>query len=248
MKKALKIIGITLGSIIVIIGLVLTFIRFKPLPTYEIQTKDLKVEVTPARVEKGMALAQAICATCHMGENNSFEGRKLIEEPGIGVVYAPNITQHKTFGIGNYTDGELYYLFRTGVKRDGELALPMMWRSVHMSDEDMYSLIAYLKSDNHSVQPSETQHPKFEQNLLTRALFTLAWKPMDLPESPVVAPDISNEVEYGKYIVQGQGSIRALSLFFVILFGPRDYREGFWAFLWGVKPPGKSQRHFPYVQ
>ena len=204
MKKALKIIGIGIGSLVVIIGLFAAFIRFKPLPTYEVATNDLKVEITEARIEKGMALAQGICATCHMSENNKYEGRLLMEEPGMGTLRAPNITQHKTFGIGSYSDAELYHLFRTGIKRDGKLALPMMWKSIHMSNEDMYSLIAYLKSDHESVQPSDNLIPEFEQSFLTRMLFTVAWKPLPWDGQEVVAPEVSNTIEYGKYIVQGQ--------------------------------------------
>ena len=70
-------------------------------------------------------------------------------EAGLpGRVAARNITPDKETGIGNWTDGEKIRAIREGIGRDGHALFPMMpYESFrHMSDEDVYSLVAYLNS------------------------------------------------------------------------------------------------------
>ncbi|MEZ4829868.1 MAG: cytochrome c [Bacteroidia bacterium] len=204
MKKILKIIGLTLGGIIVLIVIAVGIVQLKPLPTYEVKDTGLKVEVTPERVHAGAVISASLCAVCHMAEDGTLGGRLMEEAEGFGKIYAANISQHKVYGIGEYTDGELFYLLRTGIKRDGHLALPMMFRSLIMSDEDIFSLIAFLRSDDPQVQPSENVIPAYQQTFLSRMLFNLAFKPLPWSGQPVVAPDKTDEIAYGKYLVQGR--------------------------------------------
>ena len=74
-------------------------------------------------------------------------GRRMDEAPQFGAIYSKNITAHPEFGIGSWTDGQLAYLLRTGIKPDGSF-LPIMARLPHMSDEDVASIIAFLRSDH----------------------------------------------------------------------------------------------------
>jgi len=70
-----------------------------------------------------------MCAGCHKHGQEQFAGSLFPDVEAaatFGNIYSSNITQHPEFGIGKYTDGELYRLFRTGIKKDGTLALPMM--------------------------------------------------------------------------------------------------------------------------
>ena len=43
----------------------------------------------------------------------------------FGEIHSANITQHTEYGITKYTDGELAYLFRTGILKDGQYAPPV---------------------------------------------------------------------------------------------------------------------------
>ena len=40
-------------------------------------------------------------------------------------------------GIGNWSDGDLIYLIRTGLKPDGQYIPPYMPKLVNISDEDL---------------------------------------------------------------------------------------------------------------
>ena len=59
----------------------------------------------------------------------------------FGEIYAPNITKDTQYGIGGWTDAEIMYLLRTGIKRDGSYVPPYMAKLPMLSDEDMASII-----------------------------------------------------------------------------------------------------------
>ena len=61
----------------------------------------------------------------------------------FGVIYSKNITKDPEHGIGKWTDGELLYLLRTGIKPDGRF-LPVMAKLQKMSDEDIQSIVAFF--------------------------------------------------------------------------------------------------------
>ena len=124
MKKALKILGIILGSLIALLLLFVVYINFSAPPTYEVNATEITVKLDSISIAKGNQMAQMTCYSCHMN-NGKLEGKIMEDENSeIGMVWASNITQHKTAGIGNYTDGELVNLLRTGIKRDRQYAPP----------------------------------------------------------------------------------------------------------------------------
>jgi cytochrome c2 len=204
MKKALKIIGILMGSVIALILIGALFISARGIPSYEPEQLKLKVVSSPERVEQGLRLASMLCMHCHKGPDGKLDGRKVEDTPPqFGISYAANITQHPTAGIGDWTDGELVYFLRTGIKPDGSFA-PFMPRLPKMSDEDLYSIVAFLHSDHPSVQPSEKPSKESEFTFFSKFLATVAMKPAPLPEGEVVAPDSTDPVARGKYIIDGQ--------------------------------------------
>ena len=72
----------------------------------------------------------------------------FITDPGVGTLYAPNTTPDKETGLGNWTDDEIARAVREGVAKDGHALFPIMpypnFR--HMSDEDLASVIVYIRS------------------------------------------------------------------------------------------------------
>ena len=61
---------------------------------------------------------------------------------------APNITQDKETGIGDYTDAELKQVLRKGIKRNGvpvAMVMPSGFYEV-MIDRDLVAVIAYLRT------------------------------------------------------------------------------------------------------
>lgn len=71
-----------------------------------------------------------------------------------GVFISSNITPA---GIGDWTDGELFRLITTGVKRDGTPIFPVMpyMNYGKMDEEDIKSVIAYIRT----LEPVQTNHP-----------------------------------------------------------------------------------------
>jgi cytochrome c2 len=79
-------------------------------------------------------------------------GKELPEMAELGKIYSKNITHDPLSGIGKWTDGELYSFMRTGIKPDGQYVPIYMPKFPLMSDEDLKSVIAWLRSDSYPVQ------------------------------------------------------------------------------------------------
>jgi mono/diheme cytochrome c family protein len=202
MKKFIKYLLIIIG-IVVLIGLGgFAFIEIRGIPSYKAKKIDYRVEVTPKRVERGKKLALMLCAGCHMSTStDKLTGKQMMEAPReFGKLYSQNITQDKTYGIGSWTDGELLYLLRTGIKRDGKYSPPYMAKLPHMSDEDINSVIAFLHSDDLLVTASATPDYPCEPSILTKFLCNVAFKPFKMPEQKIETPDTNNPVILGKYL------------------------------------------------
>lgn len=201
MKKFLKISGIVFGALVLILLITAVYINFSEIPTYEVNAPNLTVKIDSASVAEGRRMALMTCFQCHMN-GTKLEGKIMEDDSSpFGKVWARNITQHKENGIGKYTDGELVYMLRTGIKRNGEYAPPWMPKFPHLSDRDMNNLIAYLHSDMPEVQPSDKFQPKSEFSFLTKVLLRVAFKPLPYDEEPIIAPPVSDKVAFGKYLV-----------------------------------------------
>ncbi|MDW3645954.1 MAG: cytochrome c [Bacteroidia bacterium] len=200
MKKILKYLGITLASLLGLVLLLVLFINFKPLPNYQLEVPlgNLEVEINPERVSNGAELSSVLCNHCH-GNKGRLEGKLIAEEEGFGKIYAPNITQDEQYGIGSYTDAELYRLLRTGVKKDGGLSLPMMMRFPTAAEKDIYSIIAFLRSNEAAVQASSNQLAEYEPTFLVKLLYTIAFKPLPLPLEEISKPGPADK-HFGQYL------------------------------------------------
>ena len=113
-----------------------------------------------------------------------------------GKVVSANITPDPETGIGTWTDGEKIRAIREGVSRDGRALFPLMpytyFRS--MSDEDVYSVVAFLNS----LPPVKKRMPRTELNFPVNLMIKGAPRPVD---GPVPEPDRSDRLKYGKYLV-----------------------------------------------
>ncbi|RYD87448.1 MAG: cytochrome c [Sphingobacteriales bacterium] len=190
----------------VAVGLFASFVAIRGIPSYSAEKIDLHVQPTEARVLQGQKLASMLCRNCHLDPNtNRFTGRRLAEAPQFGAIYSRNITSDKAHGIGGWTDGELAYLLRTGVKPDGTYLPPYMPKLVHLSDEDLLSIIAFLRSGHPWLQADATVQPDSKPSFLTKFLTNIkAMKPFAYPKEAIGAPDTTNRVAWGRYIALGQ--------------------------------------------
>ena len=169
---------------------------------------EVKVAITPARLARGKYLFNlADCDGCHSPRDFSrFNGPVIASGRGKGFVFPPelglpgmvaprNITPDAETGIGQWSDGEKIRAIREGISKDGTALFPMMgYESFrHMSDEDTYSLVAYLNT----LAPVKNAVPR------SRIAFpvSLLMKSAPQPAGHVAEPDRSNKVKYGEYLV-----------------------------------------------
>lgn len=207
MKKFLKVFLYIVGGLaVIIIGFVIYFNSTYPKvdpPSNE------KVEITPARLERGKYLANhvAVCMDCHSTRDWSKfsgpiapgtlgKGGDVFNEENAGIpgtIYSRNITPA---GIGNWTDGELIRVITNGVTKNGNALFPLMPYNNYnkLSKEDLYSLVAYIRS----LEPIKNDVPErslnFPLNFIVKTMPPQSYKPS--PE-----PDKNNPAEYGKYLV-----------------------------------------------
>lgn len=200
MTRILKYAGLVVLLIVALIVLAGIVINAKGIPTYENKAPDLVVEVDSAGVAEGARMASMLCSQCHGSADGRLGGNHMVDASEFGEIHAPNITQHPQYGITGYSDGELAYLLRTGIKKDGSYAPPYMVKFPLLSDDDLHNVIAFLRSDHPMVQPSDRQEPASKPNLLTKVLCNVIMKPLPYPEGPVYAPDASDKVAWGRYL------------------------------------------------
>jgi len=206
MKKILKILAILIAVVIVLVAGLLGYVRFV-LPNAD-PAPVITVERTPERIERGKYLAHFVvsCIDCHSTRDFSKfagpivpgtegkGGEKFTEDAGgvPGVIYSRNITPS---GIPEYSDGELLRAFTTGVTRTNRALFPLMpyMAYSHLTQEDAYSIVAYIRS----LQPIENQVPEtalnFPMNFIVNTIPLKSYTPA--PE-----PDRTNSLEYGRYL------------------------------------------------
>ncbi|HEX2608520.1 MAG TPA: c-type cytochrome [Flavisolibacter sp.] len=206
MKKFLRYFLMLVLLLVVLAALGAVFISVRGIPSYKAEKINLHVDPTPARIVQGEKLASMLCKSCHFNDQTGkFTGRELNEVTQFGTIYSRNITRDKAHGIGQWTDGELAYLFRTGIRPDGTYLPPYMPKLVHLSDEDLYSIIAFLRSDHPWVAADTTRQPGTKPSFLTKFLTNAKiMKPFPYPKAPIPQPDTNNMVAWGKYIALGQ--------------------------------------------
>jgi mono/diheme cytochrome c family protein len=177
--------------------------------------KQLRIDATPEMLARGEHLFEITdCAGCHSERDLSLwcapevPGRRVVgaalpPEFGLpGKVVAPNITPDQETGIGDWTDGEIVRAIREGVDRNGRALFPMMpypqYRS--MSDEDVYALVAYLRT----LPPVRNSLPETKLNFPASLLIKSVPAPLD---GPVPPPDTSDPGRYGEYLVTIAGCL-----------------------------------------
>jgi len=161
-----------------------------------------------ARVERGRYLANgpAHCFMCHSELDWGKEGlpprselagggQNPFPEEAFPWLVAPNISPDPETGSGKWTDEQFRRALRQGIGSDGRTLFPMMpYRLFHaMSDEDVDSVIAYVRS----VPPVRRAVPTTRlPDPVKQSLHPLP------PPAPVAEPDRSSPVKYGEYLTK----------------------------------------------
>ena len=163
-------------------------------------------ESTPERLQRGEYLAEHVlgCFGCHSAPdpNNHMlpaadtkgAGRNFADE-GTPWINSPNISSDKEAGIGAWTDDELARAIREGIGRDGRALFPMMpYQSYgHMSDEDLASIIVYVRT----AKPVSRKAPPMEIPFPLNRIINTMPQPI---EQPVGVPDMGDMAKRGEYL------------------------------------------------
>jgi hypothetical protein len=174
---------------------------------------EIKIDLTTARIERGRYLANHVtaCMDCHSTRNWSLysgpmvsgttgNGGELFDEKmGFpGKIYAPNLTPHR---LGNWTDGEILKAITTGESKDGRALFPLMAysRFGKMDKEDIYSIVAYIRTLESLKQEVPVSELNFPVNLINKTMPTKA--------AFQTRPDSSNTIQYGAYLVNAAGCV-----------------------------------------
>mgnify|MGYP002640785850 CR=1 FL=1 len=181
------------------------------LPIKVDDAEDIVVESTPERLERGEYLAEHVvgCVDCHSQRDWSIfmaptkpgthgaGGEVFNEEMGTpGTIYAPNITPA---ALSSWTDGEVIRAITSGVNRNGSPLFPIMPypNYARMSREDIYSIVAYIRT----LEPIENETPprklNFPLNLIVRTIPKQA--------GFGTLPYKSDAIAYGKYMTNAAG-------------------------------------------
>lgn len=172
---------------------------------------EIIVESTPARIERGRYLVHnvAACVDCHSQRDFSkLAGPNYPDSIGAGglrfdhrigfpgVFYSKNITP---YGLGKWTDGEIYRAITSGVDRSGKTLFPVMPYTSYrkMQTEDVYAIIAYLRT----MRPVPNDVPASAADFPVSLLMNLT---PAAPE-PVAPIDRRDTIGYGRYLVVTAG-------------------------------------------
>jgi mono/diheme cytochrome c family protein len=189
-------------------GVFLAYIAVMGIPKYSPGRIERKVEITPEKVERGRKFANLTCISCHQNPTTGKPtGKQLVDAPRqFGIIFSQNITKDPVHGIGSWTDGELIYLLRTGIHRTGQYVPPYMPKFPHLSDDDLESIVAFLRSDDPLMAPSTEDPPgQTRPSFLTKALSYVVFKPLPYPKERLKEPDPGDRVAYGRYLSSAIG-------------------------------------------
>lgn len=175
--------------------------------THEVQNiATEKTHANQAMLNRGRYMATLMCGQCHFDQSTGkFSGAQMMDVPKVlGFVYAANITNDPVHGIANYTDGELLYLLRTGIKKNGKVA-PFMQRP-NLADEDLNAIIAYLRSNDPAVQPAAltSGQPKNKYSFIGKMAIEGS-KPLPYTAQKVAMPNMNDKVARGRYMIDNIG-------------------------------------------
>jgi len=206
MKKFFKVLGYVIGAIVILILIGIayfdsTYPKVDPEP-------NIKIAITSARVARGKYLANHVagCMDCHSSRDwTKYAGPRIpgtlgkggdefnAQNAGVpGAIYAYNLTP---YNLGSWSDGEIIRAITCGVNKDGVALFPLMpyMHFNNLSQEDLYSIVAYIRTLKPIQSSIPERHLDFPLNFIVRTIPLKSY-------TPKPQPDTSNLLEYGKYL------------------------------------------------
>lgn len=163
---------------------------------------------SPELIAKGEYLARAgNCVACHSTpDGEPFAGGLKMAVPGLGAIYATNITPDKQHGIGAYTFEDFEGAMRRGVAKDGHMLYPAMPYPSYakITDEDLRALYAFFME---GVQPAAVPNKPSEIPSPLNWRWPLKIWNLVFSPSPGFEPEKDKSAEWnrGAYLIEGLG-------------------------------------------
>ena len=97
-------------------------------------------------IKKGAYIARAAdCMACHTNPGGKDYGGGYVISSPLGDIIASNISPSKTYGIGNWSEGQFAKAVREGVAPEGNLYPAMPYTAYSgISDADIHALYVYF--------------------------------------------------------------------------------------------------------
>jgi mono/diheme cytochrome c family protein len=202
--------GLLILVAVVIFGFLLT-IGFRPLIGPRARPVTNRVfDRTAPRLVRGKYLVESVaaCTECH--SPHDWTKHDAPTPPGMlaagehfpvahlpGTVVAANLTPDTETGIGSWTDDQIARAIREGVDRQGRALFPLMpyTQYKHLSDEDLASVVVYLRA----LPP--VRNPLPPSNIIFPVKYLIRSAPEPVT-SPVPEADGSTPVSRGQYLVE----------------------------------------------
>ena len=173
-------------------------------------TTNRHFRVSPQRIARGEYIVNHVssCADCHSPadwtdqrnpkplQDKHLSGQVWPMPDFPGRMTVPNITPDRKTGIGTWSDDEIARAIREGIRKDGRALFPMMpYRAYReMSDEDVESIVVYLRS----IPSVQNEVPRLQVKFPISRLINTFPQPVNQP----VVQDASSSIARGKYLVK----------------------------------------------
>ena len=207
MRKVLKWTGIVLGALVALIiiaaGIMYASSSLRLAKHYDIQPEAIAIPSDAASIQRGKHLTDIICLDCH---GPDLSGTTFFSDPTVGVINTANLTPGAG-GIGaTFQDADWVRAIRHGVNNQGRALVGMPSDAFyHLSDADLGSLIAYLKTlppVDKTLAPSS--FTPVARILVAAGAFGPILSAETIPHtaSRPATPSAGKTAEYGSYLVE----------------------------------------------
>src|SRR5437773_10675040 len=206
MGRVTKWIGVGLaalfGIVVLLVAVVYGVSNRRMSQTYVVDNRPLSIPTDSASIARGHHFVQAIarCAACH---GDDLAGKVVFDDGAMGRLYSANLTRGKG-GIGGvFQDSDYVRAITHGVARNGHPLIFMPSDAFyHMSDSDLASTIAYLKT----IPAVDAAIPAKQIGLVARALYLTVGFPL-IPAENIpkrgprpAAVKVGDTQQYGRYL------------------------------------------------
>lgn len=142
------------------------------------------------------------CLECH---GKDLSGGVMIDDPAIGRLLGPNLTQGAGSRTQGYSFADWARIVRHGIRKDGKAAVMPSEDFMGMSDRELSDLIAYVQT----FPPVDNQVPEREFGPLGSVLAALGKLPLSVDAvhdhqaaHPTEAPPAEDTPEFGRHLAQ----------------------------------------------